>query len=688
MRIMPRQALKLVTALACMAVFVGSSTADARPLFKKRFGFIERLFGSPPPPRRTIFDTNANLDGPTWWEQRRRPRTYRRNNDRYNDNNVDIIYGEPAQRPVARSRSKLKPKHRSVPVVAEYNEPEPLPGLGMGIIPYQPPLVSLVVDPSFSKLTTSSPEAEAIRLVLSSNSSNIRTIDVDRKAVLALYKTNNFKPLWTAVGHPTARAIAVLKTFENASSDGLVAANYLPPALTDYEDPDQALAGDAQRLAQFDVGLTVQAVKYARHLSGGQFEPNRLSLYNDIKPEPVKADLALRVLQSTPYPDAFLASLAPQHPQYGIFKQQLSNLSGPGPALDLIATGNTVKVGKTDPRISQIRSKLQVLDFLSADNAISSDEELLDKTLSKALKAFQKANKIKQTGTLDAATVKAFNSDHRSDERSKLISNMERLRWLPKNLGKRHVIVNQAAFEANLMDRGKSTWNSRVIVGRPMTQTYAFSDKIETVVFNPTWGVPASIIVNEYGPKGRKDPGYLDRNGFKVINAKGEVVSSKSINWWTFGQTPNFGVQQPAGDGNALGELKFLFPNSHDIYMHDTPTRKLFSESTRAFSHGCVRVQNPRNFAQALLGWKQSDIAAAVEAGESLPVTLKEKVPVHVTYFTAWASEDGKINYYDDIYGRDAAMAKAFAYGNKSKNPGGSEKIVQNTEILGGLIQN
>jgi L,D-transpeptidase YcbB len=670
---MPRQAPKslvpkIIVSLACLALFVGSTEADARSLFKRRLGFFESLFGAPrSAPRETIYGSNDNGDRPTWWEQQRRNKK----------NNIRTIYGYPD----SQSRSANQ---------RDYAEPEPLPGLGMGIVDYRPPIVSPVFDTAFIKLTASTPEAESIRLILSNGPTSIRAVDVERKAVLAFYKSNGFKPLWTSAGHVLPRAEALLKILANASVDGLVPKNYLPSTVGTFENVDQILANDELKIAKFDVDLTVQALKYARQLSGGQFEPNRLSLYNDIKPEPVDANSAVRVLAYTPYPENYLASLAPSNPQYAIFKNELSKLATASPKsdADLIAEGANIKPGKTDARIPQIRARLQVLGLLTANEAVNNNEQLLDKALSKGLKAFQKANKIKQTGALDSATVAAFNVDHRSDDRQRLVYNMERLRWLPKNLGSRYVLVNQAAFEVNVMDHGKSAWKSRVIVGRPLTQTYAFSDVIETVVFNPTWGVPASIIVNEYGPKSRKDSGYLDRNGFKVIAANGEVVSSRSINWFTFGQTPTFGVQQPAGDGNALGELKFLFPNGHDIYMHDTPTKNLFSESTRAFSHGCVRVQNPRDFAEVLLGWKQADINATIKTGESLPVNLKQKTPVHLTYFTAWTDSDGKIHYYDDIYGRDAAMAKAFAFGTTPKKPGSNDKTVENSEIIGGLTQN
>jgi murein L,D-transpeptidase YcbB/YkuD len=192
-----------------------------------------------------------------------------------------------------------------------------------------------------------------------------------------------------------------------------------------------------------------------------------------------------------------------------------------------------------------------------------------------------------------------------------------------------------------------------------MTQTAVFHDEIETVVFNPSWGVPQSIIVNEYLPKLRRDPGYFDRIGFKVISPEGQRVSSSSIDWWGYGGGYAVGVQQPPGSDNALGELKFLFPNQHNIYMHDTPSRELFEKDTRAFSHGCVRVMNPRQFAAVLLGWEAAAVDLETDSGESKSVKLERKVPVHLTYFTAWPDADGKIEYFRDIYERDKTMDEA-----------------------------
>jgi murein L,D-transpeptidase YcbB/YkuD len=182
---------------------------------------------------------------------------------------------------------------------------------------------------------------------------------------------------------------------------------------------------------------------------------------------------------------------------------------------------------------------------------------------------------------------------------------------------------------------------------------------METVVLNPSWGMPESILLNEFLPKLRANPGYLDKIGYKVVNASGKVVSSRSINWSSVGTGSGLGVQQPPGDGNALGKVKFLFPNKHSIYMHDTPNRNLFAESKRNFSHGCVRVENPLEFASVLLKLDLATIAEDIETGESKAIKIETPTKVHLTYFTAWPDQDGKLQYYSDAYGRDATLREA-----------------------------
>lgn len=639
---MPNLRSKFVFGLCLSMLMAGTALGDTKILKKPvhKPNFFEQLFGG----------NSSNSYRPNWWQRQQ-----------FGADGVRVLFGNQSQ----------------MNALADGAEPAPLPGLGMGNMTYVPLATQPVFDASFAKLPSTTPDADAIRNLLADKGNNIRAVDVERKAILAFYSGRNFKPVWTENGQASPRSDVVLKLFAKAAEDGLMASSYLPEILSGFDNPQAALGTDADKLAKFDVELTAAALKYGRDISGGQFDPNRLSRYNDMKVEYANADTALSGLADATDPAVYLQDLAPKNPQYAIFKAALVKLLVKDSApFSPIALGPLVKREKTDDRLPAVRDRLIQLGFLASDATAPVDAKVLDNDLAIALMAMQTANKLKPTGNLDDRTIKALNYDGTDDHRLKLVDNMERLRWLPKNLGERHVFVNQAAFDVNVMDHGASIWKSRVVVGKPMTQTYAFSDQISTVVFNPTWGVPASIIINEYGPKSRRDPGYLDRNGFVVTDLNGNEVSSSSVDWWGMGKNPKFGVQQPAGAGNALGELKFLFPNAHDIYMHDTPSKELFNASMRAFSHGCVRVLNPRQFAQVLLGWDANKVAANIQQGDSHSVALPQKVPVHLTYFTAWTDADGNIQYYDDIYGRDANLEKAFS------GLSGNQKLQNNTNII------
>ncbi len=689
---------KLFLGIAIIAL--SASAADADQITRKRrLGFFESLFGgvTTRTPSRPIFDTSSDQKL-TWFEERQLEKKRRANNNFNNPtvinnrNGINVFYGDPV----------VTKKQKQKQVQADLSEPDPLPGLGLGIVNYMPPLVVPIYDSSILKFETDNQEAESIRIELINKATKIRAVDVERKAILAFYTANKFKPIWTSGGHVSPRAVTMLKAMSKAGDDGLVAKNYLPQGLTSFDNVEEMIVNDPVAVARFDIAMTAATLKFARHMSGGQFDPNRLSLYNDIKPQIVSAEEAMKVIGYSPFPELYVAGLTPKIPQYAIFKSALSKLSNNQIKSDEIVSGPDLKVGSLDERLPAIRSRLQTLGIAVADIDAKLDPNVYDKKLASSIKKFQSSNKIKATGIINIATLNALNADHSGAERQRIVFNMERLRWLPKNLGTRFVFVNQPAYEVNVIDNNKVAWHSRVIIGKPMNQTYSFYDQIETVVFNPSWGVPASIIINEYGPKSRKDPGYLDRNGFKITASNGDEISSREVDWWGMGQAPKFGVQQPPGSDNALGELKFLFPNSHDIYMHDTPTKNLFADSTRAYSHGCVRVQNPREFASVLLGMNEEDVAKNLgqkakkgkkadptEAFvESHSINLTQKVPVYLTYFTAWADESGKIQYYNDVYGRDVAMAKAFAYDPLAKIPSDSGDIAAAGAISGGLTQN
>ena len=633
--------LLLKLSVAAIAVFVSGQSVLADTYANRNKGFFESLFGAPryKKPRRTILP---------WWKE---------------DGDANFFYG-------------------SLYGDDDYGDPEPIPGKGMGNLTYIGPKQVPLSDPAFSKLIAEGIQNQAILAALSNPKAIVRVPQEERQPILDLYSSAGFKPLWLKGNAPSERAKTVLAFAAKTFEDGLEPLAYLPRGLSSFDNIAEQLSADPQELAQFDISMTAATLKLAREISSGQFEPNRLSRYNDIAPERVDVGQVLKVMAWTPFPEAYLNNLMPKHEAYGLMKAELAKLraSRIKPAYEKIAEGKSVKAGGSDPRILVIRDRMQAMGFLDGEEAAVEPElsNKLDADLSAALKKFQKSAKLRQTGALDMATVKNLNRDTSQRDIQRLVYNMERLRWLPKNLGSRYVFANAPAFEVRVMDRGNEVWRSKVIVGLPMAQTAAFHDEMETVVFNPSWGVPQSIIVNEYLGKLRRDPSYLDRQGFKVIAPNGKVVPSSSINWAAYGDRPPFGVQQPPGKGNALGKLKFLFPNSHAIYMHDTPTKNLFSESVRAFSHGCVRVQNPQEFASILLGWDRARVDKEIDSGKSQPTTLKQKIPVHLTYFTAWPDSSGKISYFNDVYERDAAMEKALTAMTAAREASSTQKLVQN----------
>jgi L,D-transpeptidase YcbB len=626
--------IAVTLAFAMMAESAWSQDAQ----LPRRRGFFEQLFGIRTKPRRVVVERQ-------WWEN--------------NPDQIRIIRPQPIKK---KSRVVLaRPiQKKAVPVQTAYIDPEVEEGLGMGNIVYVPTKLTPVYDGSFRNQITLDTESSSIRAVLTDKTTDLRAPEAIRAGVLEHYKSNGFKPLWSKQGLIQPRALSTLAQLEKAGEEGLELLRYKPIGLDSFEVSENQFQGDVLGLAQFDVSLTIAAVTYAVHQSGGAYEPERLSAYYDLKSQAVSPDVALRVLAYSPFPDEYLKSLAPSHAAYTAMKAELARM--PATATDAImAEGKRVRIGQKDSRIAELRTLLVSEGYLGQAGAeVDFDkEDVLDKAMAKALKAYQAAQGIAQTSNLDSATIRAINGPDLGERRNLLLTNMERMRWLPKNLGSRYVFVNQAAYHVDVIDQGKLVWESKVIVGKPLNQTNVFSDTMETVVINPSWGVPQSILLKEYLPKLRANPGYLDKIGFKVVDEKGEVVTSRSVNWNSVGTNSTIGVQQPPGETNALGKLKFLFPNAHSIYMHDTPNRHLFAESKRNFSHGCVRVENPLEFASVLLQLDAAEIDADIQTGESKAVKITVPTKVHLTYFTAWPDKDGKLQYFSDAYGRDSTLKEA-----------------------------
>ena len=507
--------------------------------------------------------------------------------------------------------------------------------------------------------------AQTIFDVLKASSLSTKVTKQQKQAIIEFYKTRNFKSVWSDMDGVLPAAKQLLAYLAKADSEGLSSADYLPAQLTRFNDDLSEVESDLQSIAQLDINLTAMAVRYGQDASGGKIVPNRLSGYHDLSPPKVASSEILNEIGKNNQLEKYLASLHPRHKSYVAFKQALADLDNESEEKTYphINTSGVIKLHHSDKRVLLIRQRLQDIGMLakSADDVDLSQVQLdyYDEQLFDAVKEFQKSKGLTVDGVIGRRTFAAFNGPKKINRRNALVMNMERMRWLPRDFGAKHVFVNQAAFKLEVVNDNRKVWQTRVVVGKPRNQTSFFVDKMETVVFNPYWGVPQSIITKEMLPRLQANPGYLDQRGFEVFS-NGRKVRSSSIDWYNYGgsRVP-FSVRQPPSGRNALGKIKFLFPNKHAIYLHDTPSKHLFKRSSRAFSHGCVRVKNPFKLAENVLGWSRSRIDDKIATGKNGSIRLKKSIPVYIAYFTAWADETGKVNYFSDVYGRDGRLDRA-----------------------------
>lgn len=349
-----------------------------------------------------------------------------------------------------------------------------------------------------------------------------------------------------------------------------------------------------------------------------------------------------------------LDQMAPLQPEYAVLRAELASMFVQAATpLAKISAGSALKAGDKGERVRALQARLQNLGFLAAPF----EAETMDAPTLAAVEAFQVTEGLAADSIAGAATLTALNRgpEERIDQ---LRVNLERWRWLPADLGVRHVRANIASFKLTAFEQGAPQQSHLVIVGKPFRKTPVFSDQIEYIVFNPWWELPGSLARADKLPLFQRDPSAVKRLGFQVINASGEVVNPATIDWNSYSASNfPFRLRQAPGPMNALGKVKIIFPNAHSVYIHDTPTRTLFDEPQRAFSSGCLRTQDPITLSEWLLkytdGWSRERIDAAVATGDETRVNLSEKVPVHILYFTIEQDGVGNIRYLDDIYQRD-----------------------------------
>lgn len=488
----------------------------------------------------------------------------------------------------------------------------------------------------------------------------VQTIAIEAsedEAVAAFYKESGYRTLWTGdAAQDVTRRAALLRALSQAGHHALPTARYDVAKLTAMLTSAQT-EGDRARA---EVALTRAFLDYARDVKTGATDPKSVDagIVRDIaRPDPA---LLLSQMQAGD-PERVLHDLLPKSPRYAQLMRAKLTLEA---AIAAGGWGPTVRAtalvpGDQGDAVVALRDRLIAMGYLSRSATRS-----YDASIQNAVQRFQLDHGLIADGSAYEGTLNELNVA--PDERLKsVIVAMERVRWMHATpLGDRHIWVNIPDFTSKIIDHGKVTFETRAVVGKnvPDQQTPEFSDMMAHMVINPSWGVPRSIIVKEYLPLLQRNPNAVSH--LQVIDNRGRVVPRGAVNFANYSaRTFPFGLRQPPSDGNALGLVKFMFPNVHNIYLHDTPAKNLFSHEVRAYSHGCIRLADPFDFAYALLALQsddpQSEFTRHLRTGNETTVKLEQKVPVHLVYFTAWPGAKGQMTYRRDIYGRDAKLFQA-----------------------------
>jgi L,D-transpeptidase YcbB len=467
------------------------------------------------------------------------------------------------------------------------------------------------------------------------------------KQVRSFYEAREFSPLWT--GHDALSVRDVMEYLCRADEEGLNPANYSLKSVAElyeigYEqrEPDREVR--AGQMARADIAVTYALMTYKSHLMNGYARPH-WKVHRDrtnIEELLGRTGPAGRLNEA-------LQELRPGHVQYEKLREALARYR------EIKDQGGWPELQVKTAVPPDVAARLAITGEYRGKPGRVSQEGLRE-----ALAAFQKRNGLPATGRMDGATAAALNVpvDHRIRQ---IEINLERWRWLPRELGAKYVLVNVPAFQLQAVENGKTVMEMPVVVGKQYRPTPLFSDQMSYLVINPSWNIPDTIAQEEILPAVQADSDYLSRNEMEVVATNGQVLDVSSIDWEDL-ETDSFEYRfrQKPGDGNSLGRLKFMFPNEFDVYLHDTPATHLFERRKRDFSHGCVRVGKPIELAEWVLDgqdeWNRETILNTIDEGQETTVTLDHALPVYLLYWTAWVEDDGTVSFREDIYGEDRKL--------------------------------
>ena len=555
----------------------------------------------------------------------------------------------PADQAIDKAAPTSEPPPALRPAPARLDATPVAPGVGGPVvtIPFlAPPVLTGIANRVREALETSAPQQVE-------NSGEPVAVAVRR-----FYATHAYQPVWVNSREPLPRASSLVRAVLNAAQDGLEPANYITPAI-------QALflAKDEFGLAKLEAALTWAFVELASDLASGRTVPSEVDPEtfvhpHDIDPAQVMADAAT-AFDVQPV----LTRLAPQTDAYRNLKMALARyreirrLGG----WTEFSNGKILRPGMRGPRIAELR---RILAERGED--IDPDNDHYDLTLVSAVKDFQRRHGLTPDGAFGPTSRSALNQS--VDERiEQIVINMERLRWMPDHLGERHAFVNLADFRLEIVFGKEVVYETRVVVGSDADRTPVFSDRMTYLVINPYWNIPPSIAKKEMLPQLRADPYSLLPKGIRVFASwagTAPELDPGEVDWHAVDPRRfPYKLRQDAGGGNALGRVKFMFPNKFNIYLHDTPSKSLFNRTVRTFSHGCIRVEDPFRLAKLLLSddprWTPERFDQAIADGKRRSVSLPRAVNVHLTYLTAWVDRKGVIQFRDDVYKRDVSLTAA-----------------------------